>query len=152
MSFAIRESRSGLVVAEQSAAESSITHDLRLIDQRLFLVRDISESYRCEVWKVFCHVSDWQPAIEVAVWCDDAGRPLPLSSGLLELVRKLRPENRAQRLDADAHNEQLRERRRRDFDADVDDLERHYRRLVKNGPDPHDSEGMVLLPRRFGVN
>jgi hypothetical protein len=114
-------------------------------------VRDISESDGCEVWRVMCHVSDWQPALSVCTWADEYGRPLPLSSGILELVRKLRPENRYQRVDADEHNRRLVETRKRDFDADIDDLARHYEPLIKSAPDPHDIQGQVLHPRRFGV-
>lgn len=152
MSLVLRESRTGLVVAEHSADEQSIQHALARMDDRLVLVRDRSDTYQRDVWKVVYRVSDWQDAVTICVWADDHGQPLPLSSGILDETQKLRPENRGKRVDVDAHNEQLVAERRRDFNQDIDYLEGHYRKLVKNGPDPHDSEGMVLHPRRFGID
>lgn len=102
-----RELRSGLVVAEQSADEASVSRALKLIDPRYVLQKHPSEVEGGWVYKVVCVVSDTQAPV-IFTWCDDHGNPLPLSSGLVEDLKRWRPEARDRRgFDADTHNARL---------------------------------------------
>lgn len=84
--------RSGLVVAEESADEAGLQRALNRIDhpaaRRLVLTREVDRKHDCWVWLVHVVVSDDRPAVYVCRWDDERGRPLPLSSGLVERVRE----------------------------------------------------------------
>lgn len=80
MSFAHRITGSGLVLAEQAMDETAIGAALRQFDQRLSL------QFRPPYYVVVCSVSEYEAPV-VATWMDLHGRPLPLSSGLLEKVQ-----------------------------------------------------------------
>jgi hypothetical protein len=126
MTLIHRESKHGLIVAEESADEAAMTRALRRTDDRLRLIKEVDQRHGCFVWEVYCVVSDDQPAIQVCSWRDDYGTPLPLSNGLLDMVQSLRPENRGQRVDADEHNRKLAEERQRTVANEVDELGREW--------------------------
>lgn len=86
--------RGDLVVAEHHAGEQAVANALRQIDDRLILQKHPSEVVEGGwVYKVFKHVSDWQPPIPVATWADEHGQPLPLTFGLVDLVNRLRADS-----------------------------------------------------------
>lgn len=126
MGLVHRETGSGLVLAEEAQDEASITRALKQIDPRYVLQKHPGEVEGGWVYKVFCIVNDSEPPIAIMSWSDDRGRPLPLSFGLVEEVKKWRPENRGRRgPDADERNRRLREQtdqlRRDQLEAISDD-------------------------------
>ena len=100
----IQRERGGLTVLEQSMDAQAIQRALKAIDDDLILLPP--DDYRGPYWKVYQHISDWQDAVCIFTWMDEAGNPLPLSSGLVNEVDKLRRDGRNKGLDADAHNAQ----------------------------------------------
>lgn len=112
MRLVTRETGTGLVVAEHSVDEARLSHALREIDDRYVLQKHPGNVPGGYVYKVFCVVSEDQEAVCILTWADDHGRPLPLSSGLIEEVKRWRPEARSRRgPDADERNRQLEQRR-----------------------------------------
>lgn len=107
----LRQHGSGLVLAEDALDEARVSHAIKQVDDRYVLQKHPADVEGGWVYKVFCIVSEDQPAVCVLTWSDERGNPLPLSSGLVEEVKKWRPESRGRRgPDADERNEQLRER------------------------------------------
>lgn len=111
MALVHRETGSGLVLAEEASDEAQIARALKQIDDRYVLQRHPGDVAGGWVYKVFCIVSEDQPAVCVLSWSDEHGNPLPLTFGLVDEVQKWRPENRDRRgPDADERNQQLRDR------------------------------------------
>lgn len=146
MRLVTRETGTGLVVAEHSADEAALQHALREIDDRYVLQKHPGDVPGGFVFKVFCVVSEDQEAVCVLTWADDHGRPLPLSSGLIEEVKRWRPEARARRgPDADERNrrlEQRREQERREALAAITD---EHRAQIERG---RVTVGMSTRPRK----
>lgn len=134
MRLVTRETGTGLVVAEHSADEARLSHALREIDDRYVLQKhpgDVAGGY---VYKVFCVVSEDQEAVCILTWADDSGRPLPLSSGLVEEVKRWRPEARSRRgPDADERNRQLQERREQERREALEAITDEHRAKVERG-------------------
>jgi hypothetical protein len=107
------------------------------------------------VYVVSCIVNEDQPAVRMLAWADDDGTPRPLSSGLVEEVKKWRPEARGRRgPDADEHNEQLREeteRQRREQLAAISDDHRpkiERGRVTVSRAAPRSGTGSATASRR----
>lgn len=100
----------GLLVAEHSADERSVTVALRDFDPDLVLTWEVQEGQ--QVWEVHKVVSQDRPAVFICRWQDRHGAPLPLSHGLVDLVKQLRYGGVAQA--AEEHNRKLREEAERD--------------------------------------
>lgn len=98
MTLVRRATKSGLIVAEQSADEAALGRALRQIDDRLAL------QFRPPYYVVVCQVNDHHAPV-VATWMDIHGKPLPLSSGLVEKVRMWRLDARNKPMGVDEHNE-----------------------------------------------
>lgn len=79
---------SGLLVAENSTDERSVTDALRDFDPDLVLTWEIQDEQ--QVWEVHKIVGRDRPAVFICRWQDDYGNPLPLSHGLVDLVKRLR--------------------------------------------------------------
>jgi hypothetical protein len=142
----------GLVVCENLTDTHAVGRALAEMDDRLFLVEDHDPLHQRVVYKVLRRVSDWQDAVHILDWRDEQTlEPLPLSSGIIDAVQRLRPENRHKRVDEDQHNAQLVASRKREFEADIDYLRDHYEPLVGSGPDPHHVQGQISKPKRFGA-
>lgn len=134
MGFVTRQMGSGLVLAEQSADEAGLQRALRQIDDRLVLQKHPASVGGGWVYKVYRIVSDDQPAHCVCTWTDDHGRPLPLSSGLLDLVQSLRVEARDRRgPDADERNRRRQERVAKAHRDAGDSLVSEHRARVEKG-------------------
>lgn len=117
MTLVARTTESGLVLAEQAQDEARLCRALKEIDDRYVLQANPSEETGQLIYEVLCVWSEDHPPVKVMAWTDRHGNPLPLSSGLIEEVKKWRPEARERRgADADAHNDRLR--------ADTDRLRR----------------------------
>ncbi len=86
----MRISRHGaLAVVEEERKPSWVTRELRAIDDRLFIEKQLTYSGE-EVWCVVCDVGLNQPPITILEWRDEDGRPIPeLTSGLLSRVERM---------------------------------------------------------------
>ena len=123
MSLTIR-SHGGLIVAEHGQDERSVAQALKQIDDRLILQKHPGPVEGGWVYKVFRHVSDWQPPLPVATWADEHGNPLPLTFGLVDLVNRLRLDAPNKAPDADERNQQRLaeiERERENISRDIMD-------------------------------
>jgi hypothetical protein len=105
--------RNGLYVAEDAIDFRTIDRELAAIDERLFLDYEIRAG--AKVYRVLYDRWPESPA-EIARW------PYPLSSGLLELVKSLRPRAGVD-LEAPLRaNAERAARQRADFERDVDEI------------------------------
>lgn len=107
MGFVTRETGLGLTLVESHGSEAQLQLALKRIDDRLVLQKHPGNVEGGYVYKVFKIVSEDRPAEAVCTWCDEYGRPLPLSSGLLSRVESLRMGARGTGPDADEHNARL---------------------------------------------
>lgn len=84
------ETRLGaLSVVQQVRGTDWVQKELRLIDDRLFLERQLTFDGE-EVWCVVCQVGGDIPPVTIMEWRDPNGRPIPeLSSGLVERVARM---------------------------------------------------------------
>jgi len=105
-----RELSNGLVLAEESADEAALSRAIKEID-RAYVLQKNPDGDRPGLYVVACIVSEDEPPVRILAWADErTGEPLPLSSGLVEEVKKWRPEARGRRgPGADEINEQRRE-------------------------------------------
>jgi hypothetical protein len=108
---------SGLLLP--AADERSVERELQALDPRLFLTYEI-EGGR-QVYRVMCEYAGDHFA-PVCDWRDEKQQPLPLSSGLIELVRSLRPRGGVTAQEAIAANEKLQARVEADFENEVDEI------------------------------
>lgn len=106
MPFVSRMTASGLVLQETLGGEAEVGRALKEIDDKLVLQKHPGQVEGGWVYKVFALVSDDQEPHCILTWADEYGTPLPLSSGILDEVRKLRRDVRERHglLDADAKN------------------------------------------------
>lgn len=106
MSLVTRISGSGLVLCETAGDEAQLGRALKQIDDRLVLQKHPAAVEGGWIYKVFVLVSDSHPPQCIYTWMDELGNPLPLSSGIVDEVRKLRRDVREQHglIDADEKN------------------------------------------------
>lgn len=113
----------GLYVVEYAADFDSIDRALRReIDDRLFLSKEFDRRYDDFVYVVLCEVAGDHPPVCVTEWREETGRPLPLSSGILERVRSQRARGGVAAIEAFAANEAMQERNRREADEAMDEI------------------------------
>ena len=97
--------------------EASVQRALKRLDGRFCLQkhpRDGAEGGW--VYKVVCLVSDTYAPV-VLTWMDEHGRPLPLSSGLVDEMQRHMVDSRGKVETADEYNARLVAERKRDADA-----------------------------------
>lgn len=135
MALVTRMSKSGLVLCETAGGEAEFGRALKQIDDRLVLQKHPGNVEGGWVYKVFVLVSDDLPPECIYTWSDEYGKPLPLSSGLIEEVRKLRRDVREQHglIDADEHNRRHVERIREDArEHNTQIIEDHRARIERS--------------------
>jgi hypothetical protein len=107
---------SGLIVARDSMDEASVQRALKRLDRRFCLQKHPRDGVEGGwVYKVICFVSDAYAPV-VLTWMDEHGRPLPLSSSIVDEMQKHMLGARNKGLSADEHNARLTERKRREAD------------------------------------
>lgn len=93
----VRETRSGLFLAEDSAAPREIREALKKIDPDLILGQDVDQAWSCYVWRVLLRQGD-RPAAWLFDWREDLqdghSRPRPLSFALVDEVWARRRDSR----------------------------------------------------------
>lgn len=128
----MRETGTGLVLAEQAGDEAGLSHALKQIDRRLVLQKHPAAVAGGFVYKVFVVVSEDQPAECICTWADEHGNPLQLSSGLLDLVQSLDPSARDRRgPTAEQRNGQLRTELANAREQDADRVSEDHRGKVE---------------------
>lgn len=132
MTLVHRQLASGLVVAEDAADERAIQAAVKQIRRDFSL----QKRQRLEalggglVYKIV-HVPSGIPVIS---WTDDSGRPLPLSSGILERFKKhLLGERGADWPDFEEHNRRLEEANERQRQADSDAIWSEHEPRIARG-------------------
>src|SRR5262245_28748604 len=101
---------SGLYVIERAADFGAIQRELSRLDDRLFLTWEVDPRHNAKCYFVLCEVAGDRPPVRITDWRDVHGRPLPLSSGILERVRSQRARGGVAAQEAMARNEAMRER------------------------------------------
>lgn len=136
---------SGLLACHADADARSLERELQRFDPALFLTFEM-EAGR-QVWIVMRELSS-DHVMPLCEWRDSNRTPLPLSSGLLELVRSLRPR---EGVDEDggvrrvrAENERLREREQAANEEAVEDITREIGYRARDAR-------RTILPRSPGL-
>src|SRR5215510_10143671 len=78
---------SGLLVPE-GALEAAVARELRELDDDLRLVPQDSDAYGRRIYKVYKYMGGDRPAQFILMWSDEEGNPYPLSSSLVEEVKR----------------------------------------------------------------
>jgi hypothetical protein len=120
---------SGLVVASEAMDEASVRRALKQHDPDLALTPDVDDETGRVVWTVMKRVGEGR--MVVCRWRDETDperRPLPLSHGLVEKVKRLDLNSRAPRVDVEAENLRLQEKGR---EEDIEQIEWYARELAK---------------------
>ena len=84
--LAYRQDGSGLLVAEETRDEQSITAALKQIDPRLALQKEPANAEGGWKYKVLRVWSEDHPPTPILTWTDEYGNPLPLTDGLIDKV------------------------------------------------------------------
>jgi hypothetical protein len=128
-----------LYVVRDEAPPASISQSLKSIDPRLFLEQQVT--YRNElVWCVVVDIGGDRPPITLMEWRDESGRPLELSSGIID---------RMQRMDRDAKTltAKVAEKNRVRDEIKTRDNEEQYRELGRDWNKVSGAGHAGLLPR-----
>jgi hypothetical protein len=123
----------GLVVAELGMDGASLERELRKRDPLLSLQGWPSLEHGRIVWRVVREAGERGPET-VCVWQTEGGEPLPLSSGLLDLVDRLDRNSRHRHRDEDELNEsrrlELAKQQQRDNEGIADNWNPSHGRTV----------------------
>lgn len=128
------QSDSGLVVGNYASDEAACRRalaeydrDLRLVPPGVF-IRGEQET-RSDAYRVYRYVGSGRDVQFVCGWWDDAGNAYPQlsASGLLEMVRRLDRNGRAERMDDAEHNRRVRESIRKEAREYVDEVVHEFR-------------------------
>lgn len=143
MSLVTRRTESGLILSEQEQDGAGLRRALKQIDPDLRLwAPDAMSPY----WRVLLYRGEDKPAETILTWMDyETGEPLPLSSGVLERVERLRRDARNTGKSADELNAEHVERLRRQRDEDREAIGEEYRPYLERG---RVGVGMSTLKRR----
>jgi hypothetical protein len=145
VSLVTRQTESGLVLAEQAADGAGLRRALKDIDRNLVLwPPDAMSPY----WRVLERRGDDRPAETILTWMGMDAAPLPLSSGILDEVQRLRKDARNRGLTVEERNAQLEaavaKERRDGMDALADEYRPYLERErvgVSMGPKPRGRTG-----------
>ena len=121
------QSSSGLLVPE-GALEAAVSRQLRELDPDLRLVPQDSDAYGQRIYKVFKYMGSERPAQFILMWGDGNGNPYPLSSALVEEIKRYDRGGRGHEAlpDPDEQNRKLNERKRKQDADDFDALAETY--------------------------
>lgn len=111
MGLVTRQHESGLVITEESVDQTRLRRALKQLDDRLRLLPpgsmtagDLAPS---RYWRVMRDIGGDRPAVHVLTWMGRDQEPLPLSTGILDEVAKLRLDGRNRGPNADERNDTL---------------------------------------------
>jgi hypothetical protein len=132
VSYALRTTGSGLVVADEAMDEARVDAALKRLDRSFSLQKRRDDGELVEVYKVVKYVSDTLAPV-VFTWVDEHGRPLPLSHALVDEFRRHMIGERTDYVSEDEHNRRLVEERRRDARREADAVLDDHRPYVERG-------------------
>jgi hypothetical protein len=124
---------SGLVAARDALDEKTVGAALRRLHPRLVLQKHCRDVPGGWMYKVVWIVSDDRPPIIVYTHMDERGRPLPLSSALVDAVQERMVGARNQAEPADAWNERMVAETRGRLAAESAELRRDHEPYVERG-------------------
>lgn len=133
MALAYRRDESGLVLAEEAMDEVRLSRALKEIDDRYVLQKERSNAPGGWTYRVLRIWSAEHPPVPVLIWEDEHGNPLPLTSGILDLVQKhhLGLRGNAAYVSEDEHNRRHVERMERRLADEIEAIrEEHMGRLT----------------------
>lgn len=121
MDLAYRQDESGLLVAQETRDEQTITRALKQIDPRLALQKEPANAVGGWKYKVLRVWSEDQPPTPILTWTDEYGNPLPLTDGLIDKVHihMLGFRGNDYYVSADEHNARLSAEREKQQAADM---------------------------------
>lgn len=107
-----------LYVIEDARPHHEIAEQLRRLDDRLFLERQLTFAGE-EVWCVVCSLGGDHPPATILEWRDSDGRPIhELSSGLVDRVARMERDGARLTAEVVKRNREMVERGRRNADAE----------------------------------
>jgi hypothetical protein len=147
----VRETRSGLLLAEETAAPREIRDALKKIDPDLILGQEVDSAWSCFVWKVLLRRGD-RPAEWLLDWREDPAdprsRPRPLSSALVDEVGALRRGSRRVVLDPLKTNDEMVERGDEQATEETLGISREVYKRSRTLSPVHRSRGLYLARAR----
>lgn len=121
----------GLLVPE-GVHEEAVRDALKRHDSELRLVPQDSDYYGRRIYYVYRYMGPDRESIPILFWADQHGNPYPLSMSILDAVQLLDRTTVGRVVDPDVKNAALRERRRRDFEHDIDELVREVEPILED--------------------
>ena len=131
-----------LYVVESANDSNELPRALKVLDDRLFLERQVTLTNEV----VWCVVLDMNPPMTVLEWRDEAGRPLDLSWGIVERMRRMVAQGDARKLGEEVarRNHEMIERKRQESRA-------ASREIVEDMLPSVLGKRSVVLPRGVGL-
>lgn len=129
-------SESGLILARETSDAPALERALKQIDRDLSL-QGWPRVDGPTLWKVVRYCGPDRPPETIASWINDQGDPMPLTEGLLDLVRRLDRNSRGDYVDPDEKNRRLKDLLDKEWDRDAEAIQQDW--LM-----PH---GRPVLPR-----
>lgn len=139
--------RNGLYVVEAAADFKAIDAALYEVDDHLFLTWEIRDG--AKVYRVMFDRGD-EPPVSICDWTNEYGKPLPLSSSLIERVKSLRPRGTLDFKASQKANEAMVARQVADFDAAVDEMAADIGPRIEGRRSPAFHRGIHLRRARAG--
>jgi len=117
-----------LHVVESAADSDAVQRDLKKIDPRLFLERQITLDQE-QVWCVMCALDGDQPPLCVFEWRDPEGRAIPvLSSGIVDRMNQVERDPHVLNAKVKARNEEFQQMKRDAYNEQIYGLAEEYRK------------------------
>lgn len=123
---------SGLVLAVEGMDEEAASRALKRLDRRLVLQKHPAAVEGGWVYKVVCVVSDNHAPV-VLTWMDEHGRPLPLSSAIVDRMQAQYVGARNKEPDEDEHNARVRQELEKDRASLADAVVTDHRPYIERG-------------------
>jgi hypothetical protein len=141
----IRQTRGGLLVAEETAAPASIREALKKIHPDLILGQEVDSAWSEWVWKVLFRNGD-RPAIWLFDWRenleDPRSRPRPLSFGIVDHAASLQRGSRRPVIDPLQANDKLAERLANASELEALEIAAEVRARHRRRSPVHRSQGL----------
>lgn len=122
----------GGLLAPEGALEAAVSRQLKELDPDLRLVPQDSSAFGTRIYKVYKYQGPDRPATFILLWGDGNGTPYPLSSALVEEVKRYDRGGRGHATlpDPDEENRRLNEERRREAEEEFTEIGREFDRYV----------------------
>jgi hypothetical protein len=143
----VRETRGGLLLAEETAAPHSIREALKRVHPDLILGQEVDAHWSTWVWKVLLRNGD-RPAIWLFDWRerldDPRSRPRPLSFAIVDEATARRRGSRLPAVDPLRANDELTERLDRESEEETLELAREVKLRRRRRSPVHRSQGLRM--------